>query len=197
VTGGRRFSQAISEGDGISVIVRIEDGDAARRAEEQGAEGLAVEETRTEIRGSTSLPILMAARTRADAAPEQGDADAVLLTVDRAGDVDRLEQLHAHANELGLECVVGVADEEELELALNRIDPEIFLLSAPEAEDAEEAVDHVLELLPDLPAGKLAIASIGSLTRAQIVTLERAGMDAVLVGAGDVTELVGGSPPEV
>ena len=38
----RRFSQAISEGDGISVIVDVGDPEAARAAAAQGAEAIAV-----------------------------------------------------------------------------------------------------------------------------------------------------------
>ena len=42
MTGARRLSQAISEGDGISIIALVGALDDARAAEEQGAEGLAV-----------------------------------------------------------------------------------------------------------------------------------------------------------
>ena len=41
MTGGTPLSQAISEGDGISIIALVRDADGARSAEEQGAEGLA------------------------------------------------------------------------------------------------------------------------------------------------------------
>ena len=51
----------------------------------------------------------------------------------------------------------------------------------------------MLELLPDVPAGKLAIAELGATTRDEVVSLERAGIDAVLVAGGDVAHLVGGS----
>jgi indole-3-glycerol phosphate synthase len=55
----------------------------------------------------------------------------------------------------------------------------------------------VLDLLPDVPAGKLAIAELGSTTRDEVDALERAGVDAVLVSTGNVAELVGTAPPEV
>ena len=42
VTGPRRLSQAISEGDGISILVEVTDAAAARSAEQQGAEGIVV-----------------------------------------------------------------------------------------------------------------------------------------------------------
>jgi hypothetical protein len=55
----------------------------------------------------------------------------------------------------------------------------------------------VLELLTDVPAGKLAIGDLAGVVRAEVDELERAGVDAVVVAAGNVTELVGAAPPEV
>ena len=109
----------------------------------------------------------------------------------------RLEAAHSEAQQLGLECVVSVRDEEELELALLRLDPEILLLSGATRDEGADAIDRVLELLPDVPAGKLAIADVAASTRDDVLALERAGVDAVLVGGGNVAELVGGAPPEV
>jgi len=40
VTGGRRLSQAISEGDGISIIALVADPETARAAEEQGRQSM-------------------------------------------------------------------------------------------------------------------------------------------------------------
>ena len=195
MNGGRRFSQAIAEGDGISVIARVQDLDGARVAEAEGAEGIAVARPLDGLRDATPLPVLLDVHAPADEA--RGAADAVLLSIGEVGDdAERLDHLQARARELDLELVVAVADENELELALERLDPEIFLLLAPEAGDGEEAVDHVLELLPDVPAGKLAIAAVISATRDQVVALERAGVDAVVV-AGQVAELVPQTPPDV
>jgi indole-3-glycerol phosphate synthase len=112
-------------------------------------------------------------------------------------DDDELEELHDAIVQRGLECVVQVDNEEDLESVLERIDPEVVLLM-PRADDEEEqALEHVLDLLPSVPAGKLAIADVPVATREQVVALERAGIDAVIVAAGDVRELVGGAPPEV
>jgi indole-3-glycerol phosphate synthase len=55
----------------------------------------------------------------------------------------------------------------------------------------------VLELLPDVPAGKLAIADVDVMTRDEALTLERAGFDAVLVRPGDIRDLVGHSLPDL
>jgi hypothetical protein len=52
------------------------------------------------------------------------------------------------------------------------------VLAAPEVDDP---LEHVLDLLSDLPAGKLVIADLRDATQPQIDELERAGVDAVLV----------------
>jgi indole-3-glycerol phosphate synthase len=192
----RRFSHAIAEGDGISVIAAVEDPDSARAAEEQLAEALVVRGDPTVVRGASSLPILW----RADVSLERAStsADAYLLVFDALDDDDgRLEELHAQAVELGLDCAVEVRDEEELEQALERVDPEIFLLSPVEREDDETPLEVVLEMLAAVPAGKLAIADLQLTNREEVQELERAGCDAVIVHGTEISPLVGGPPPDV
>jgi indole-3-glycerol phosphate synthase len=196
VTGGRRLSQAISEGDGISVIAVVRDAAGARAAEEDGAEGLAVLATVEGLRDASALPILF----RVDASPDEAQAagaDACLVVVEDNEEEERLEAIQARSAELGLELVVDVHDEDSLAVSLERIDPEIFLLSPREADDDETHLERILDLLPDVPAGKLAIADLQASTRDDVVALERAGVDAVVIGSADVAHLVGGAPPEV
>ena len=192
----RSFSHAIAEGDGISVIAAVEDAEAARAAEEQRAEALVVRGDPAAVRDATSLPILW----RADVPVERatGAADAVMLVFDALDEDDgRLEDLHGRALALGLDCAVEVRDEEELEEALERVDPEIFLLSPTRAEREESPLDVVLDLLAAVPAGKLAIADLPATTAHDVQQLERAGCDAVIVQSRDVSPLVGGPPPDV
>ncbi len=177
MTGLRRLSHAVAEGDGISILVEVADRAAARTAEAEGAEGLAVRGHAAGVREASQLPLLWTAGSFR-AAKEAG-ADAVVLVAEAAG--DRLEELFEEAHELGLECVVKVRDEEELERVLERVDPEIFLLSAEDAEAGQHHLDRLLELLPDVPAGKLAIAELPSAGGEDLAALERAGVDAVLV----------------
>ncbi len=191
--GTRRFSQAVSEGDGISVIVEVADSGAARMAGSQGAEAIVVRGELDGVREATDLPILWRASGPAADAARAG-ADACLVVVgEHDEDGDALDRVHREALELGLDCVVEVRTEEELERALERLDPEIFLLSA--GKDDGEAVQRALELLADVPAGKLAVADAHVSSREQIAELERAGVDAVIVRTKDVAELVGGPPP--
>jgi indole-3-glycerol phosphate synthase len=182
-----RFSQAISEGDGISVIVEVHDAAGARDAEAQGAEAIVVRAPFDGLREATELPILWMAEGVPGVAAHAG-ADACIV---RAG--DELTDLSRQAVELGLDCVIHVASEEELEEVLDGLDPEIFLLAPGENDDLEQT----FELLASVPAGKLAIAAFPAPTREHVIELERAGVDAVIVGARNVAELVGDAPPQV
>lgn len=191
----RRFSLAISEGDGISVIVDVGDPESARAAAAQGAEAIVVGSEVGDLRSVTELPILWREGSPSEAA--LAGADAWLVAVGDAGeDGDWLARQHAEALGLGLDCVVEVRSEEQLELALERLDPEIFLLAARDGEDTD-ALSQALELLPDVPAGKLAVADVGVTSREQVDELERAGVDAVIVGTRNVAELVGDASPQV
>jgi len=67
----------------------------------------------------------------------------------------------------------------------------------PPQDDEEERLEAVLELLAAVPAGKLAIADLTVTTEHEVHELERAGVDAVIVHAADVSPLAGEAPPEV
>ena len=73
----RRLSQAIAEGDGISVLVEVRDGAAALRAEEGGAEGVVARGQTAGLRSHTALPLLAYGPTPEAAAADA--ADAVVL----------------------------------------------------------------------------------------------------------------------
>jgi hypothetical protein len=180
VPSSRRLSHHISQGDGIAVIVHVPDASAARAAEEQGAKALALDGPIEGIREATTLPLLW----RGTGTP--ADADALAIRADQDD-----------GRGTGLELVVDVRDEDELEEALERLDPEIFLISARAGDDADDPVDWVLQLLPDVPAGKLAIADVAVASRDEVLQLERAGFDAVLIPNGAVRDLVGTGPPDV
>ena len=195
MNAGRRFSQAISEGDGISLIARVSAADDAARVEEQGAEAVLVasgDGALGQIRSATSLPVLLA-WPRDLGRPPPEEADACLLDVGE--DLDSLADL---SRELGETCELAfrIDDEEQLESALEELDPEIFVLSAPDA-GGEEALEHVLDLLPDVPAGKLAIAELSGASQDDVGALERAGFDGIIVEPRSVADLVGDAPPDV
>jgi indole-3-glycerol phosphate synthase len=194
VTGARRFSLAISEGDGISIIAEVREPEAAQLAEGDGAEGLLVsagyEERLAGIRAAASLPILF--YWKGQRAERLGGADACVIdaTVWSANDESEYAR---HELDNHFEVVLRVEDEEQLEEALERFDPELFVLAGKD----DEALERVLDLLPDVPAGKLVVAELPAITRADVDELERAGVDAVIVRAGNIAELSGEPPPEV
>jgi indole-3-glycerol phosphate synthase len=191
----RRFSQAISEGDGISVLVEVSDLDGARAAEADGAEAVVLRVRLDDIRDATELPILWRAHGPLTEAAQMGADACLVVMADHDEEDDRLAALQYEAMELGMDCVVEVRDEDELERALEELDPEIFLLAGP-ADDEQSPFDRALELLPDVPAGKLAVADVPVVSREQVEELERAGVDAVIVGVRNVAGLVAdGHPP--
>ena len=98
----RRFSQAISEGDGISVIVDVGDPEAARAATAQGAEALAVRGDVGDLRAVTELPILW----RAPGSPSEAalaGAHAWLVAVE-----DLSEEVDEGAGDVG-RILIGLA----------------------------------------------------------------------------------------
>jgi indole-3-glycerol phosphate synthase len=196
VRASRRFSNAIAEGDGISVVAAVEDPDAARAAEAQRAEALVVNGDPARLREATRLPILWRATVALDRAAEVADAVTLTLPEDEDEDHDPAQRRHEDALAAGLDCAVEVRSEEELERALELFDPEILLLVPPQ-DDEGERLEAVLELLAAVPAGKLAIADLAVTTEDEVYELERAGVDAVIVHAADVSPLVGEAPPEV
>ncbi len=157
----RRLSHAISEGEGISLVVAVDGPGAAVAAEADGAAAVWLDAAPLlgGVRDATSLPVVGAA----------GLAGADAWVVGPEDDLDGSDEI---------ERVIRVEDEEELEDALERFDPELLLLAAG---DADDPVECVLGLLSDVPVGKLAIADVGSITREELEQLERAGVDAVLV----------------
>jgi hypothetical protein len=189
----RRLSQAISEGDGISVIVAVDEPEAAREAEQAGAEAVLVENARSErlasIRDATELPILVF--FTGEATEQLDGADACIVNV-RGEDRNWLQGVRTRLADR-FELAPRICTDEHLEFVLEALDPEVLVLGS----EGEEPLAEALELLPDVPAGKLAIADVGARTRAEVLELERAGVDGVIVAAGNVAHLVGAAPPEV
>lgn len=198
-----RFSQAISEGDGISLVPALRDdvAELAAQAEQAGAEAVAVRAAgdAREAHREAGLSVLVREPVRdlggLRALAEAG-AHAFVLVHDRLEDEgELLEELYAAGVELDLDCLLDVHDEEDLEEALERVDPDIVLISRRLGGSDEEELERTLDLLPDVPAGKLVVAESDVLTREQVLALERAGVDALIVrnldGLPDFSRVVG------
>jgi indole-3-glycerol phosphate synthase len=107
-------------------------------------------------------------------------ADAVLLIVAALGP-ERLAELMAAAGELGMDSLVEVHDEDDAEVAV-AAGAELIGINNRNLKTLEVDPGTALRLLPDLPAGTVVVAESGIRTRADVLELERAGVDAILVG---------------
>lgn len=107
-------------------------------------------------------------------------ADAVLLIVAALED-DQLADLHNVAREHGLEALVEVHDEAELERAL-AIDPAIIGINNRDLRTFEVDLGTTERLAPQIPDGIAIVGESGIHTRADVERLAAAGVDAVLVG---------------
>ena len=108
-------------------------------------------------------------------------ADAILLIVAALGRRE-LTELHALALSLDLDVLVEVHEAEELERALDAVDPDLIGINNRDLTDFTVDVERTYELLVDVPAGKTVVSESGFHSPEQLVELERVGVDAVLVG---------------
>lgn len=107
-------------------------------------------------------------------------ADAALLIVAALGPERLAEMLH-DAHDLGLDCLVEVHDEEEVEVAVDA-GAEIIGINNRDLRTLEVDPETVLRLLPDIPAGTVVVAESGISDAAEVRRLQEAGVDAILVG---------------
>jgi indole-3-glycerol phosphate synthase len=107
-------------------------------------------------------------------------ADAILLIVAalRPGE---LERLHALAGSLGLATLVEVHSRAELAVAA-QLGAGIIGINNRDLTTLAVDVQRTIELAPAAPEGALVVAESGFSEHAELERLERAGIDAVLVG---------------
>lgn len=108
-------------------------------------------------------------------------AAAALIIVRAVGDA-RLNEMAACAREIGLEIVLEVRDEAELERAL-AAGAQIIGVNNRNLETLEIDMTTVQRVLPLIPAACVAIAESGYSIVGDIEAAARAGADAVLVGS--------------
>ncbi len=208
----RGFRRAIVEAPGLAVIAEIkrrspskgdlhaelDPADVASTYERGGAACLSVL-TDTEFfggsvndlqqaRAATSLPVLrkdftVAAHDVADA--RLMGADAVLL-IAAALEPSELVELHRIAVELGLDVLVEVHDEAELDVA---VAAGASLVGVNQRDLVTFEVDHerALRMAAAIPAGMVKVAESGVRGPDDAGRLADAGYDAVLVGETLVT----------
>jgi indole-3-glycerol phosphate synthase len=136
-----------------------------------------------EARAAVSLPLL-----RKDFIVDEyqlvearlAGADAALLIVAATGP-ELLGDLLQFGHELGLDLLVEVHDEEDVEIAVEA-GAEIVGINNRNLKTLEVDPDTVLRLLSDIPAGTVVVAESGISNPADVRRLEEAGVDAILVG---------------
>jgi indole-3-glycerol phosphate synthase len=113
------------------------------------------------------------------------------LVIARAVAPDRLGELVRAADDLGLELLIEVRDEPELELALG-LGAALIGVNNRNLETLEIDPETSLRLLPMIPDNVVAVAESGMKGAADIARVAGAGADAALVGS----ELSGAVDPE-
>jgi indole-3-glycerol phosphate synthase len=107
-------------------------------------------------------------------------ADAVLLIV-AALDTRELESLADSARALGLGVLVEVHDGEELKRALD-VGADVVGINNRDLRDFSVDMQRTARLMSSIPDSVTVVSESGISTREQLGELQRAGVDAVLVG---------------
>src|SRR5918996_1681645 len=135
-------------------------------------------------RAATSVPLLAKGFFRDEAELREladAGADAVLLLL-RDLEPARAAELQRYAHELGLDSLVEAHDAAELAVAVE-VGAEIVGINARDL--STFAIDRTaqLELVAQVPEGRVVVAESGVHSRAQGAAAELAGADAILVGS--------------
>lgn len=107
-------------------------------------------------------------------------ADAVLLIVALLSD-DALHQLSETARTLGLDVLVEVHNESEIERAL-RINPSLIGVNNRDLRTFNTTLETTFRLRSQIPEGVLCVSESGIESREDVKRLESARVDAILVG---------------
>jgi len=207
----RDFADALN-GAGISLIAEVKraspsrgllrrDLDASSLAREYSAGGAAAISVLTEkdhflgsfadleaARAATGLPVLckdfVIEEYQVYEARARG-ADAVLL-IAAVLSRQRLQALLATARSLGMAALVEVHNRAELAEALE-CRPRVIGVNNRDLADFSVDLKTTLDLRPLIPSGVLVVSESGIHTRDDVLTLEEAGVNAILVGEALVT----------
>lgn len=113
-------------------------------------------------------------------------ADCVLLIVAALGDA-MLRELHQLAQELGMDALVEVHTEEELERALE-LRPPLLGINNRDLHTFETSLEVTMRLAGQVPDDVTLVSESGIRSREDVQRLAAAGVDAILVGERLVTD---------
>lgn len=114
-------------------------------------------------------------------------ADAILLIAAALRDDELFADLHAVALELGLTALVEVHNEAEVERALRIPNVRLIGINNRDLTTFTLSLETTARLRPLIPADITVVAESGIFTAADVRRLERAGVDAILVGEALIT----------
>lgn len=135
------------------------------------------------VRSATSIPLLRKDFTLDELhviEARGSGADAVLLIV-RILDDTTLAALHDQARSLGMDVLVEVHDEAELERAV-AVGAEVIGINNRDLATFTTDLETTVRLLAQLPDDVVVVSESGIRTRADVERLGAAGVDAILVG---------------
>ncbi len=114
-------------------------------------------------------------------------ADAILLIAAALPDDKHFADLHACAQSLGLTALVEVHDEAETERALKIPNIQLVGINNRNLATFDVSLTTTERLRPMIPADITVVAESGIFTSADVERLEKANIDAILVGEALVT----------
>jgi len=94
---------------------------------------------------------------------------------------EKIDTFLTLSHELGMECLVEVHDNDELEKVLET-EAAIIGINNRNLDTFETNLDTTLQLCHRIPEGKIIVSESGIKTRADVLILEEAGIDAILIG---------------
>jgi indole-3-glycerol phosphate synthase len=108
-------------------------------------------------------------------------ADGVVLIVAAFEDEgERLLELYGEAADIGLDVLVDVGHEDEIEWSLEQLDPDSFVIRNSDGNGTTD-LERTFSLLEEVPAGIVVVSAGGVRDREEVRALERSGVDAVIL----------------
>jgi indole-3-glycerol phosphate synthase len=141
--------------------------------------------------GDTELPFLLTDSHDLVVDPYQlfearvcgaGGVVLVAAAFDEDDDDSALAELYDLAVELGLDVVLDVGHEDEIERVMELLDPDSFIIRNRKDGGKEADFERTFSLLEEVPAGKVVLSHGGIREPEQVAALERAGVDAAILG---------------
>jgi indole-3-glycerol phosphate synthase len=135
------------------------------------------------VRQSVSIPVLrkdFILDTYQVLEARVAGADCVLLIAECLEDC-RLRELYFYAAELGMESLIEIYEPENLERVL-KLEPNLIGVNNRNLRTFVTDLEHSLRLRRQIPVDCLLVSESGIKTRADVLRLEQAGVQAMLVG---------------